>query len=141
MQFAHTLTVVGHDDTVRQFADVRYTHTRAGLHILTAGDEQVHVAAFDFLYVQAERHRGGEQAMVPDPGEPPADDPPTDDRDVLAAYECPAGGLCDCRHQHEPRGQGRWPHCPRCGCGCSLPDPDDALGDPDACPCCHYSPV
>jgi len=33
--------------------------------------------------------------------------------------------------------RGRWPRCPRCAC--SLPDPDDALGDPDACPCCHYT--
>lgn len=132
MQFAHTLTVVGHDDSVRRFADVRYTHTRAGLHILTAGDEQVYVSGFDFLYVQAERRHGGEQAMAPDPGEPPADD-----RSILAAYECPAGGLCDCRHQ--PSAQGRWPRCPRCGCSCSLPNPDDALDDPDACPCCHYS--
>lgn len=71
--------------------------------------------------------------MAPDPGEPAADD-----RDVLAAYECPASGLCDCLHQREPSEQGRWPRCPRCGCGCTLPDPDDALGDPDACPCCHY---
>jgi hypothetical protein len=134
MQRADTLAVIGHDDTVRQFTDVRYTHTRAGLHILTAEDEQLYVSGFDFLHVQAERRHDDERAMAPDPGEPPADD-----RDVLAAYECPAGGLCECHHQHEPSGQGRWPRCPRCGCACSLPDPDEALGDPDACPCCHYS--
>lgn len=50
-------------------------------------------------------------------------------------------GLCDCQHEREPAGRGRWPRCPRCGCACSLPDPDTALGDPDACPCCHHSPV
>jgi hypothetical protein len=136
MQHAHTLTVTGHDDTVRRFADVRYTHTRAGLHIETA-DGRVYLSAFDVLHVHAEyRHRRGEQAMAPDPGEPPADD-----RDILAAYECPAGGLCDCRHERDPAAHGRWPRCPRCGCGCSLPDPDTALGDPDACPCCHHSPA
>ena len=133
MQFAHTLAVIGHDDTVREYTDVRYTHTRAGLHILTADDEQLYVSGFDFLHVQAQR-RHAEQAMAPDPEEPPADD-----RDVLAAYECPAGGLCDCRHDEEPSGQGRWPRCSRCGCSCSPPDPGNALGDPDACPCCHYS--
>jgi hypothetical protein len=133
MQYADTLTVVGHDDTTRQFAGVRYRHTRAGLHILTADDQRLYVAGFDVLTVLAERHHDV-QAMAPDPGEPAADD-----RDVLAAYLCPAGGLCDCQHGEEPAGQGRWPRCPRCGCSCSLPDPDDALGDPDACPCCHYS--
>lgn len=133
MQYAHTLTVTGHDDTVQQYTDVRYTYTAAGLIIETAGGHQVHLSAFDILNVQAYR-RGGEQAMVPDPGEPSADD-----RDILAAYECPAGGLCGCRHEREPKGRGRWPRCPRCGCSCSLPDPDDALGDPDACPCCHYT--
>ena len=136
MQRATTLTVIRHDDSTQQYTDVRYTHTRAGLHILTADDEQVYVSGFDFLHVQAEHRRDDERAMAPDPGEPSADD-----RDVLAAYECPAGGLCDCRHQHEPSGQGRWPRCPRCGCGCSLPDPDNALGAPDACPCCHYNPA
>ena len=134
MQHANLLMVFGHDDTVREYTNVRYTHTGAGLHILTCGGEQVYINAFDFLHIQAQRRRDGEQAMAPDPGEPGADD-----RVVLAAYECPAGGLCDCQHQHEPGGQGRWPRCPRCGCGCSLPNPDDALGDPDACPCCHHS--
>lgn len=135
MPVADTLTVTGHDGTVYRFTDVRYLHTRGGLHILTATGEQWYVSAFYFLHVEAERRhrRGGEQAMVPDPGEPPADD-----RDVLAAYECPAGGLCDCQHDGQPSGQGRWPRCPRCGCRCPLPGPGDALDDPDACPCCHY---
>ncbi|GIF08866.1 hypothetical protein [Actinoplanes siamensis] len=137
MQYANLLTVVEHDDTVHQYADVRYAHTRAGLDILTADGDRLSVNAFHILHVYAHVHaarHGGEQAMVPDPGEPAADD-----RDILAAYECPAGGLCDCRHQHEPSGRGRWPRCPRCGCSCPLPNPDDALGNPDACPCCHYS--
>ena len=129
MQYADILTVVGHDDTVRRFTGVRYTHTRAGLHILTAGDEQLLLSAFEFLYTRAEHVV---RAMATGPGEPAAED-----RDILAAYECPAGRLCDCRHQHEPAGRGRWPRCPRCGCACPLPDADDALGDPDACPCCH----
>lgn len=51
----------------------------------------------------------------------------------LAAYECLAGGLCDCQHQ------GGAYSCPYCGCGCPLPDQLEALGDPDACPCCHRS--
>jgi hypothetical protein len=133
MQHAHLLTVIGHDDTVQEYTDVRYTHTTTGLTIITATGDRLHVSRFDILHVQAYR-RSGEQAMVPDPGEPAADD-----RDILAAYECPAGGLCGCRHQ--PSAQGRWPRCPRCGCTCPLPDPDEALGDPDACPCCHYSPA
>ncbi|GAB1646889.1 hypothetical protein [Krasilnikovia sp. MM14-A1259] len=72
---------------------------------------------------------------MPDPGEPASLPDPQRDRAVLAVYECPAGGLCDCKHQ--PSRQGRLPRCPRCGCSCPLPDPDTALGDPDACPCCH----
>ncbi len=133
MQYAHTLTVTAHDDTVQHYTDVRYTHTRSGLIIETTSGNQLHVNAFDIAGVHAYR-RSGEQAMAPDPGEPAG--PGADDRDILAAYECPAGGLCACRHQ--PSGRGRWPHCPRCGCSCWPPEPDDALGDPDACPCCHF---
>ena len=131
MQYAHLLVVLGHDDKIDEYADVRYTHTRAGLLIETASGDQTYLSAFDVAGVQA-YCRAGEQAMAPDPGEPPADD-----RDILAAYECPAGGLCDCRHRASA--QGRWPRCPRCGCSCPLPDQDDALDDPDACPCCHYT--
>ncbi|WP_139128789.1 hypothetical protein [Micromonospora nigra] len=59
---------------------------------------------------------------------------PRSDREILAAYECPAGGLCDCKH---PGGQYA---CPNCGCDCPLPDPDaPTTGDPDACPCCGSS--
>jgi hypothetical protein len=123
--------VVRHDDTVHEYTDVRYTHTGAGL-IIETGDGQLFLSAFDVAGVQAYRHADEQRAMAPDTGEPPADD-----QDVLAAYECPAGGLCDCRHQ--PSTQGRSPRCPRCGCSCPLPDPGDALGDPDACPCCHYT--
>ena len=61
-----------------------------------------------------------------------------DDLLFLWAYLCPAGGLCTCRHR-ESAG-GRWPRCPRCGCCCSLPDPDLALDHPEACPCCHHNP-
>ena len=52
---------------------------------------------------------------------------------VLAALQCPAGGLCDCRHDSaDPRFT-----CPHCGCDCPLPDPHEQLGGPDDCACCH----
>jgi len=130
MPYATTLTVIHHDDTRTRYREVRYQLHRDGVRIFTADGEHLHT---DILMTQAE-HLGSERAMAPDPGEPAEDD-----RDFLAAYECPAGGLCDCRHQ--PSAQGRSPRCPRCGCGCPLPDPDDALSDPDACPCCHDNPT
>jgi hypothetical protein len=60
---------------------------------------------------------------------------PSSDLEILAAYECPRGGLCSCTHP----GGDEWA-CPHCGCDCSLPDQFDAIGDPDACPCCHRTP-
>jgi hypothetical protein len=135
MPYATTLTVVHHDDTHTRYHQVHYQLHRDGVRIWTAGGEHLHT---DILMTHAE-HLRSERAMVPDPGEPFAEpgEPAEDDRDILAAYECPAGGLCGCRHQ--PSAQGREPRCPRCGCSCPLPDPHETLGDPDACPCCHYS--
>jgi hypothetical protein len=37
MQRADELTVVHHDDTVSRFTDVRYTLSREGLRLITAG--------------------------------------------------------------------------------------------------------
>lgn len=53
---------------------------------------------------------------------------------ILAAYECPAGGLCDCTH---PGGEHA---CSYCGCYCPLPNPDDTNDHPDRCPCCYRIP-
>ena len=57
----------------------------------------------------------------------------SDDLRLLMAYVCVQGRLCECRHPGGEYG------CPACGCDCPYPDPDDAPGHPDACPCCGRS--
>lgn len=53
---------------------------------------------------------------------------------VLNGLQCPAGGLCACRHDCADQKF----RCLHCGCDCPLPEDGDALsGDPDGCPCCH----
>lgn len=59
MQRATKLTVIRHDDSTEQYADVRYTLTAAGLHILTADGEQLHIGAHDMLTTHATVTAGG----------------------------------------------------------------------------------
>lgn len=56
MQHADLLTVVHHDDTTRDFTDVRYTITRAGLRVLTADDIETVLDAHDVLTTHAHTH-------------------------------------------------------------------------------------
>lgn len=56
MQRADLLTVVHHDDTTRDFTDVRYTITRAGLRILNADDTETLLHTHDVLTSHAHTH-------------------------------------------------------------------------------------
>ena len=53
MQYADLLTVVHHDDTTRDFTDVRYTITRARLHVLNADDTETVLDTHDVLTTHA----------------------------------------------------------------------------------------
>jgi hypothetical protein len=55
MQHADTLTVIRHDDSTDEYHDVRYTITRAGLHILAATGDETSIDAFDVLTSHAAR--------------------------------------------------------------------------------------
>ena len=46
---ADELTVVHHDDTVSRFTDVRYTLSREGLRLITAGGSERRFARHDVL--------------------------------------------------------------------------------------------
>jgi len=54
------------------------------------------------------------------------------DRAILASLFCPAGRLCDCRHDKR---LGPY-DCRSCKCTCPLPDPYERDDDPDGCACC-----
>ena len=50
---ADRLTVVHHDDTTSEFTDVRYTLTRQGLRVVTAGGDEKAFAGHDVLTTHA----------------------------------------------------------------------------------------
>jgi hypothetical protein len=52
---ADELTIVHHDDTVSLFTDVRYTLSRDGLRVITAGGRERHFARHDVLTTHARR--------------------------------------------------------------------------------------
>ncbi len=56
MQHADLLTVIHHDDTTRDFTDVRYTITRAGLRVRSTDDTETLIDTHDVLTTHAHTH-------------------------------------------------------------------------------------